>query len=711
MIFRDVNPPVPSENKQTEPAAMLSKKNAAHTRFEMPEVKRALKKPTSFELLLPERCIRKNRLRAVNLSLILGLAVAILIAINIIHLATSGLRFKTDITEAASSGFEKIVNGAMAISESNFENAAALFANAEKIFKNMRSRTWFISPKIGMLTLRDPMFESAHALIEAGKHLSAAGINFTEVASELEFLPRSFFEANEKRIVAADALSPEFYPSLTEKLKKQMPGISAAASSLALANSEMQKVPDAFVPRDLRDKFRFAKDALAALSKIVESLKNDMPAILSMLGDDHPHTYLILLQNNAEIRPSGGFIGNYMILEVNDGYVTKSEVFDIYSADHQLKEILAPPAEILPANPRWFMRDSNYSGHFPLSAEKAAWFLEKEGGPGVDTVIAIDTSFIVELLRLTGPTKIPELRLALDAENFSAAVSYIIESKIFGRENPKTILKSFMANFQKALFERIDPAKLVPVLDALAESKHLLAYSKNPDVQEFFEMRGIAGLMKNLEPKEDYLNIIHTSIGGNKSDAYITEEITHDTYLKSDGRVIDEVAITRTHGWNDETERHIRETATAFGFPNIAKNVMEILGRSRNIHALRIYVPKGVTLEGSSDSEIALHEDPETGKSYFSATMLTPVGTSETLTVRYALPFTLNLDPVDKYSLTVQKQAGQERVNLQKRIFPESGIKNYKYFPENLGEFDADGIWHYENALERDMQFVSIWGK
>ena len=143
-----------------------------------------------------------------------------------------------------------------------------------------------------------------------------------------------------------------------------------------------------------------------------------------------------------------------MVVETNDGYITKNNIYDIYSADHKLAEKLLPPSEILPANKEWFMRDSNYSGHFPLSAERAAWFLEKEQGPGVDSVMAIDQTFVTELLRLTGPIKIPELSQPLTAENFSTIVSYVVESKLTGREDPKAILKSFMPIFIQALFKK-----------------------------------------------------------------------------------------------------------------------------------------------------------------------------------------------------------------------------------------------------------------
>ena len=81
---------------------------------------------------------------------------------------------------------------------------------------------------------------------------------------------------------------------------------------------------------------------------------------------------------------------------------------------------------------------------------------------------------------------------------------------------------------------KTDPLALLPLLRAATEQKHILAYSRIRR-GAFWQRRSSAGLMKELEPKEDYLNIVHTSIGGNKSDDDIAENITHNTYINSDG--------------------------------------------------------------------------------------------------------------------------------------------------------------------------------
>lgn len=654
-------------------------------------------------LVLKDKGTQQQTQRTAGLIFIFVTACLALLIINLINLGNTGLALKKSITDAASSGFETILKGGNAIQESDFEKAKDLFAQAQEIFAGIQNDTWFITPKTQMFKISDPVFDAANALILTGRYIAQAGGIFAEAASRLHVIPRSFLIENQK---AYDASRP----SLTAKIKEQLPLFEQAADSLMKANEQVKKIPDSFVPAKLKERFNFAKEALASLSGAITNFRTDMPAILALLGDKEPHSYLILLQNNAELRPTGGFIGNFILAETNDGYLVKNQVSDIYSADHQLQEVLPPPDEILTANTRWFMRDSNYSADFPFSAQKAAWFLEKEGGPGVDTVIAVDLSVVGDILNLTGPIKIQGLNQPLTSGNFATVLSYIVESKMSGREDPKAIIKNFVPAFQKAVFGNVDPVSLIPVFRSAIESKHIMAYSKDDGVQAFFEKQGMAGLMKKTGPQEDYLNIVHTSISGNKSDAYVSENIAHDTYLRSDGRIADEVTITRIHEWDDLAQRRLTSLAQTFGLPDASPKLLKTLGKGANLQALRIYVPAGSTIENSSDNEVKLKFDEETGKTYFSAKIYVEPGRMKELKIRYLLPFKMNLDPVDKYLLTVQKQAGQENITIKKRILPESGVRNYKYFPENSA-FDADGVWKFEGPLTRDMTFSSVWGK
>jgi hypothetical protein len=325
-------------------------------------------------------------------------------------------------------------------------------------------------------------------------------------------------------------------------------------------------------------------------------------------------------------------------------------------------------------------------------------------------VIAIDQTFVTEMLRLSGPVKLSELPVALTNANFSLLLSYIVESKLSGRNDPKAILKSFLPAFEKKIFTFINPKALLPLFEEMADGGHLQAYSKDANVEAFFRIAGISGEMKTPGDKEDYLALAHTNIGGTKSDQFVQENIRHDTYLKLNGEIVDEVTLTRIHTWDAATERKISTIVSSLGFGKITPELWHILGRGDSVEMIRLYVPKGSTLENSSDPNIKTRIDTETGKTYFLFEMRVGALKTTTTSIRYKLPFKLNISYVDNYTLSVDKQPGQTGVTIQKRILPESTITNYKAFPE-AGRFDLDGVWVFESPLNKDMKFSGVWGK
>ncbi|PJC37349.1 hypothetical protein CO046_00910 [Candidatus Peregrinibacteria bacterium CG_4_9_14_0_2_um_filter_53_11] len=652
-------------------------------------------------LLVSDRTSAFQRKIVREITIILLVGVVVLFGINLLHLKSQGMALQNNVTDTAKAGVQLLVQATLELEEKNFLHAQELFTAAQGAFDSVDQQTWFTRPSRLFNPLQDPHLATARALTTVGVELSRAGRLFSEVLAATETLPQDIFRGNREGVTKQ--------PSLTEQLKAQLPTLHQATSSVKTAAKALTNLPERVIPADVRETVALAQRALDGVSTLVGRLESEIPTILILLGDEAPHTYLVLIQNNAELRPTGGFIGNVAIMEMNDGHLTRNEVHDIYSYDHQLVEKITPPDEIAIINDRWFMRDSNFSADFPTSARTTADFLEKEGGPGVDTIIAIDQQVIANILNLTGPVEVEGLSKPLSAENFSNVLSYVIESKLFGREQPKIILANFMESFQERFFEGVDPASLLPLLKASITGKHLLIYSTDEAVQKFAIAIGADGALPQLKPKEDFLAIAHTSVAGNKSDSYIRETIAHDTYLNRDGSVSNELTITRQHTWNSRAEAQLRTLLSSFGYEEIPLNILQILGKSHNIEMLRIYVPTGTVLEENHDPNLVLKHDSETNLDYFSTRLSVAPGDTNALRIRYRLPFTLDFDPVDEYRLRITKQAGQSNIQLIKRVFPDGGMHNYKAFPE-AGRFDLDQVWKYTAPLTSDLMVSTIWG-
>ena len=193
--------------------------------------------------------------------------------------------------------------------------------------------------------------------------------------------------------------------------------------------------------------------------------------------------YLILFQNNMELRPTGGFIGSFSIISFDKGRMTEIVVNDVYSADGQLKGHVDPPEalRIHLGEGGWYLRDANWDPDFSISADKIEWFLDKEINTKVDGVIAIDLSFVQKLLKITGPINLVDFSKTITAENIYINTQNEVESDFF----PGSIKKaSFLTSLSKELISAVQQIKsdkyfaLIKEIYSSLEERHLQLFSR-----------------------------------------------------------------------------------------------------------------------------------------------------------------------------------------------------------------------------------------
>lgn len=624
------------------------------------------------------------------------LGTLVVFALNTVGVYYQGMHLKQEVASAAYSSYESFLQSGPT------EEA---FLSAESIFSDAQESLWFLQNQRAELLAQNKTAESINNLLTAGEELSEAGAAF------MTFVEKA-------KTISGDLLKEGTNPpsaSVTEELKTAFNSDFALAfSNLTSAEERVKNVQSALFPDSLKPTISEAKKQLAELKNVFNEFNEIFPILLRLLGDEHPQRYLVLLENNNESRPGGGFIGSYLIIDINDGYLDDMTFNDVYEIDGQYYESITPPGEIAKLTNEWRFRDSNYSPDLAVSAAKGAWFLEEEGGPGVDHVITVDLEFVNRLLGIIGPVKIDELPMALTSDNFSTVISYLVESKHVGEEAPKDILGSFVTAAQEKLREKGPWLELGQLVQEMAGAKHISAYSKSVQVQEFFKEWGLAGTIKSVVPNEDYFALVHTSIGGNKTDAYMTQEITHETALAASGTIQNKITVTRTHHFNSFAEAQLKNLLASFGFSEPPDWVIGILGNTPNISAFRVYVPHGATLLNSSGMEaVELHYDEDLGLDYFYFTNVVYPNTSETFILTYELPYKLDYAPLAEYRLNLIKQPGDQNTTFTKIIAGDSSLNHYRSYPEELIENahqNEIGVYEYEFELKSDMHLAQLWG-
>ncbi len=160
---------------------------------------------------------------------------------------------------------------------------------------------------------------------------------------------------------------------------------------------------------------------ISAARKTVNQLTGITP-LLTQLQSATPATWLVLLQDNSEVRPTGGFIEGIALVEIADGKIKHSQFLSTSEVDQHLRGQVVPPADLRQAlgENNWYLRDANWDPDFTTTATKAAWFVNKELGQEVVGVVAMNLNTLRQMLPILGSADLADYGGKLTADNLWA---------------------------------------------------------------------------------------------------------------------------------------------------------------------------------------------------------------------------------------------------------------------------------------------------
>ena len=170
----------------------------------------------------------------------------------------------------------------------------------------------------------------------------------------------------------------------------------------------------------------------------MEQMHEVTDALLGIFGHERPQKYLLLFQNNDELRATGGFPGSMAVLKMDQGRMEELEIpgGGIYDIAGQVSERVVAPQPMHLVNPHWNIQDANWHPNFPDSAKRILAFYENGGGESLDGVIALTPNLVENLLKITGPMELgAPYNVTITAENVVAFTQEESEKEA-GRYDP-----------------------------------------------------------------------------------------------------------------------------------------------------------------------------------------------------------------------------------------------------------------------------------
>ncbi len=478
--------------------------------------------------------------------------------------------------------------------------------------------------------------------------------------------------------------------TLTDRLNIISKQLKSALPHYQNALARLEPTEATVLPEQYRDEFKNFKVVFAALVNDLTNLSQLSDQLPEIFGGQGLRRYLLVFQNEHEIRPTGGFMGSFALLEIKDGKIINIDVppNGSYDLRRDSDVYLEPPAPLLLISKRFEFQDSNWYPDFPASAEKILWFYRHSRGITADGVIAINSGVFENLLKIIGPIQDENRQLTLAHDNALGSLQKIVEEgpeKKVGR--PKQIITDLTPKIIEAALNP-KPEQLLPLLSGLEnalQEKQIQAYFTDASAQATVKKFGWSGDILTTAPDQDYLFVVNTNIHGEKSDARVKQTISHEAKIAQDGTVTDTVLITREHTGNP--------TEKFYGAPNIDYVRVYVPVDSELISAQgftwpseeRFFAPiPGATRDEDltkRETQIQLDHGSGTrgtrefGKTAFANWIITEPGQTSQAAFTYRLPFKVSIgkkESIGHYQMVVQKQSGINSVFDSQIITPDN---------------------------------------
>lgn len=446
-------------------------------------------------------------------------------------------------------------------------------------------------------------------------------------------------------------------------MDKVTPKIDQISESITLAQKEIDEVnpgryPAMFGLKKVHDQLVTVKTMADEGGTFVNEAKPLIKVLPKLLGEPDEKKYLIIFQNDKELRPTGGFITAYTIFRLDGGVIHTDSSNDIYSLDAKVpgkQKAPAPILKYLAGVPVFNLRDSNLSPDYVESMKTFKEMYDKANGPEIDGIIAVDTHALVAAMEILGDVEAGGVKYTTknDPRCDCPQVIYELERQAdqpvnYVRENRKSSIGDLMYAILEKAFSSSPKqywGKLFQEMINQSSQKHLLYYVYDEEGQKGIEALNAAGRIKNFEG--DYIHVNETSFSGAKSNLFVSKTVDQNYKVENDGSIIKTVTIKY---------KNPHEPSDC----NLERGGLCLNADYRNW--FRVLVPEGSELIDSKGSEVKVRTgstyplDEKLGKTIFEGFVTVRPKGASTVTLTYRLPFKLDKNSV--LPLMIQKQPG-----------------------------------------------------
>ncbi len=320
-------------------------------------------------------------------------------------------------------------------------------------------------------------------------------------------------------------------------------------------------------PNDIQFDPRIGKvmDLFHTYLPTVETWLHNADALLAiaptLLGVGTPAHYLVEMLDSTELRPTGGFIGNFGIATLVGGKLTQTHITDVYLLDWPFEAAghrIAYPASynwfstLSPSS--WSFRDSNLEADFPTSAQMGELNYQREGGnTPLQGVISITPALIQHLLTVTGPIAMPEYHEMVTAQNLIDLIHYHqlgagrVGNDVPSSDGHSSVRKHFTELLSEHFMARVHQLSSA-TMSAFVQV--LLNGLRAKDIEIYFNASAAETALRQLHlaatvdaPTNDSLFVVDTNFSPDKANNLITNTLNDQVTIDAAGNAMHQTTL------------------------------------------------------------------------------------------------------------------------------------------------------------------------
>ena len=426
-----------------------------------------------------------------------------------------------------------------------------------------------VSPLGAPLALANPQLRDDRLLVRIGFDLSASADEGLQVA-------RTILTPLQGGALAIQGSGPLITASDLSQAQTVLADATGQVQDALVAYSQLDP---ATLPAQLRPGTKLGDylQLLPLAPQVLDELSALMSGVPAMLGVGQPAEYLVMALDRSELRPVGGFAGNYGILELDAGRQSTTHPFslnDVYDLDQDYFQSTLPashsydcysegvqppeyywwwPYRNLSCQYGWGLRDAGLSPSFPIDAQTAMQIVEDTpnkvpNNAPLQGVIAFTPVLIERLMSVTGDITLPQWgNVVVTPTN----LEYLIHKYQLVDNQGLADRKAFTHDLSIAMLAKIktlNGSQLKSVLNIAVQalkSKDLELYFANPNAELILQQLGLASDIQT--GNGDGFYVVDTNDGGDKANSYVSEQQTDVVTLLPNGGALHNLQIAVTY--------------------------------------------------------------------------------------------------------------------------------------------------------------------